>query len=296
MTYPKSNIDKAIIIGIFSIMLHSCAESPKTPVTQPTLTEDGVTNTGNIKLSGEIISIPPPMVTLSLLEKNKVQFNPSLPNPTANKTRYVGETKKALNLGVYGADLAYCSDLKSGQPINDYVSAVAALANDLGALEKIDQALVSKFISNIEDKDSLNKASSEFYKLCDRYLRQSEQQHLSSYVLIGGWVEALYLSSDAAKTDEQLAMRLGEQKYSAPSIMKLASQLNDQAFVNIKEELNELCTLLAALESSYKYEKPINDRNAQTTYLMSKTQVNITLEQLTAIAEKTTAVRNLIIE
>jgi hypothetical protein len=236
------------------------------------------------------------VVTLALLKDNNIPFNGTITNPVSNTTRYINETKKALNLGVYGADLAYCAGFNSGQPSNDYVNVVAGLANDLGVLEKIDKGFVAKFISNIENRDSLNKSSTDFFKLCDRYLRQNEQQHLSSYVLIGGWVEALYLSTDAAKGSPVLAMRIGEQKYSAPSITKLASQLNDQAFVPVKEELQTLCNMLSELESSYKYEKPINDRNAQTTYLMSKTEVKITVEQLAAISEQAAAVRKLIIE
>ncbi len=296
MTYPKSNIATALMFGIFSIILHSCADTPSEPSKTPTVNEDAVTSNGVIKLNGEIISIPPPVVTLALLKENNIPYNNSITNPISNKTRYVNETKKALNLGIYGADLAYCAGFNSGQPSNDYVSVVAGLANDLGVLEKIDKGFVSKFISNIENRDSLNKASTDFYKLCDRYLRQNEQQHLSSYVLIGGWVEALYLSTDAAKGSPALAMRIGEQKYSAPSIAKLSSQLNDQSFVKIKDELNNLCNLLSELESTYKYEKPINDRNAQTTYLMSKTEVKITVEQLAAISEQAAVVRNLIIE
>ena len=93
-----------------------------------------------------------------------------------------------------------------------------------------------------------------------------------------------------------MSLRMGEQKYSAPSIAKLTTQLNDKAFEGVKQELNELCELLSELESSYKYEKPINDRDTKTTYLMSKTSVVISAEQLNSITEQVEKVRNLIIE
>ncbi len=296
MKYPKINLLSGIILSCMMCLFSSCEEESKTKAIQPAAAEDAVSSNGIMKLNGEIISIPSPVLVVSLLQKNSIAYNATLSNPVSSKSKYVNETKKALNLGLYGADLAYTGSFNAGQSVNDYVDAVAGLANDLGILEKIDRSLVSKLTTNISNKDSLVKLNAELFKLSDRYLRDNQQNHLSSYILIGGWIEALYLSVDAAKSNQAIASRIGEQKYSAPSIQRLATQLNDQSFAGIKEQLNELCAMLLELESTYKYEKPINDRDTKTTYLMSKTSVNLTVEELAAISEQVEKVRNLIIE
>lgn len=296
MNYLRKTKVPVLFFALAAAMLTSCEETSNVKTNQPAVNDDAVSNTGTMKLNGEIISIPSPVQVITLLQKSNIPFDPSITNAVASKSRYVNETKKALNLGIFGADLAYVSNYNPGQTANDYLDAVAGVANDLGILEKIDKRLVAKLNSNIGNRDSLVKLSTEFFKLSDRYLRDNQQGHLSSYILIGGWIEGLHLAASASKSSEQLLLRLGEQKYSAPSIAKLATQLNDKAFEGVKQELTELCDLLSELSSTYKYEKPINDRDTKTTYLMSKTSVVINAEQLSSITEQVEKVRNLIIE
>lgn len=199
-------------------------------------------------------------------------------------------------MGIYGADLAYVANYNQGQTCNDYLDAVANLASDLGVLEKIDKGLVTKISGNINEKDSLLKLNADFFKAIDTYLKGNQQGQISSYVLIGGWIESLHLAADAAKGNEALRLRLGEQKYAGESIQKLGARIEDQAFDPIKSAIEDLCETLAELESTYTYRQPINDHKTKTTYLRSQTTVKITDEQLASLAEQITKVRNLITE
>ncbi|MFN0031024.1 MAG: hypothetical protein ACKVOR_02580 [Flavobacteriales bacterium] len=285
----------AMAVCALAATLPACEDTPPKP-TQPAMGNDAISSTGTMQLNGEIISTPSPVLIVNLLQKNNVPYNAAMTNPVASKDKYVNETKKALNLGLYGADLAYTASFNAGQASNDYLDAVVGLSNSLGILEKIDKNLVSSLSAHINNRDSVLRKSAEFFKLGDRYLRANEQGHISSYILIGGWVEGLHLASEAAKANKPIADRIGEQKYAAPSITKLASQLNDQAFGLVKEELNALCDMLTELESTYKVATSVNDRETKTTYLRSKTSVVISAEQLAEITMQVEKVRNLITE
>jgi len=280
----------------FLVMMTSCEEPTAKTSTEVATEGSAISTTGTMKFEGEIISIPSPIQVATIIQKNNLPFKQELLNGLQNKEKYINETKKALNMGVYGTDLAYIANYNLGQLNNDYFDALASIASDLGVLENVDKGLITKLDSNLSNRDSLLGLNGEFFRTADRYLRNNDRTHLSSYILIGGWIESLHLTADASQTNEELRKRLGEQKYSAGSIMNLVSKLNDPAFDSIKEGLNDLCELLSALESTYIYRQPINDQREKITYLRSQTSVKIDTEEMAAIGKQIETVRNAIIE
>ncbi len=295
----RMNYNLTICIAGAAMMLavmQSCEETTATKPNVPGMDTTGVSTTGTIKFEGEIISVPSPIQVATLIQKNNIPFKQELVNSVQNKSRYLNETKKALNLGIYGADLAYISNYNLGQINNDYFDLMAGISADLGILENIDKKMVNKLNSNLNNRDSILGLSSEFFRMADRYLKSNERTHLSNYILIGGWIESLHLAADGSKSNEELRSRVGEQKYSAESIKNLATRLDDPAFVVIKPALLQLCELLSQLESTYTYRQPINDQREKITYLRSQSSVVVSAEELNQITEQIKTVRNAIIE
>jgi hypothetical protein len=56
----------------------------------------------------------------------------------------------------------------------------------------------------------------------------------------------------------------------------------------------ELVTVYKEMEMSYTYAKPITDADGRTTYLNSKTQVDVLDEHLVQLKESVNAIRNTI--
>jgi hypothetical protein len=286
-----------VALGALSLMISTGCQEPTTPAMQPvSIDTTGVSASGTMRFEGEIISIPSPVLIAAVLQKNNIQFKQELLNQLQNKNKYVNETKKALNLGVYGSDLAYLSNYNLGQTTVDYFDAVASLASELEILDKVDRSIISSFQTNMDKRDSLLALNGDFFRAADLYLKSSERSHLSSYILIGGWVESMHLILDAAGQNEELRKRLAEQKYSASSIKFLASKLNDAAFAKAKVELENVCKTLEGLESSYIYQQPINDKLVKKTYLRSQTSVKLPGDKLASLKDQIATVRNLIIE
>lgn len=286
----------AAVIVCAAIFTTGCQENPSKPAPPAQLDTNGISTSGTMRFDGEIISIPSPVIISAILQKNNIQFKQELLNGMNNKNKYINETKKALNLGLYGCDLAYLSNYNMGQVNIDYFDVVASLASDLEILDKIDKRIISKFQSNLSQRDSLLALNAEFFRAADLYLKSSERSHLSNLILIGGWVESLHLALDAAHQNEDLRKRLAEQKYSAPSIRNLAGRLNDPAFAPIKGEIEKLCSTLEGLESTYIYRQPINDQREKKTYLRSQTSVKMNDESLAILKQQIETARNLIIE
>ena len=278
------------------LMITSCAEPTAKPEPLTPVDNSNVSSSGTIKFDGEIISVPSPVQITNLIQRNNIAFNQEWLHNLQSSSRYINETKKALNLGVYGGDLAYIANYNLGQMNNDYFDVIAKLGSELNVLDNVDKKLMTKLTNNLDNRDSLLRLNADFFRSIDSYLKSNDRYDLSSYILIGGWIESLNLASKAAQNNEALRTRLGEQKYAAPSIAKLATKMSDPAFAGVRTKLEELCNAFNALESTYSYRQPINDQREKKTYLRSQTSVKVTDEELASLTEKINAVRNVITE
>jgi hypothetical protein len=255
-----------------------------------------VSSSGTLKFQGEIISIPSPTQIAVILQKASIPYQQGAVNPLTNASKYTGEFKNAMNMGVYGADLAYIANYEQGQINNDYFETIGDLAGELQILEHIDKSLLSRLANNISNKDSLLSLNAQFFRSGDQYLKNAERSDLAGLILLGGWVEALYISMDAAITNKDIRSMLGDQKHAAASLVSLMSKYNEPSLEKVKVEMLALGEVFQEMESSYEYQKPINDTKEKTTYLRSKSNVIVSDDQLSALREKTNSLRNLIIQ
>lgn len=289
------------IIGAASmalmISLPSCQE-PQNQGSAPIADSisSGISTSGTMNFEGEIISLPSPIQVANYLKKNNLPFKQELVHIPSAKDKYVNETKKALNMGVYGADLAYISNFNLGQQNADYVDLVAQLASELGVLDHVDRKIITRLRSDLTSPDSLIRLNADLFHSADKYLKSNNKYDISAYILIGGWIESLHLAADAAQSNEFLRIRLGEQKYAAENISRLNKKFTDPAYEPIRQEIDRLCGMFAQLESTYSYRKPIVDAETRTTYINSKTSVNVPNDILASITTQIAKIRTLIIE
>lgn len=67
-------------------------------------------------------ALPSPVETAYLIQNSGVSYNMDLSNPTANVDNYSTTMQKALNFGVYGADLSYASLFNQTQTTIQYMA------------------------------------------------------------------------------------------------------------------------------------------------------------------------------
>lgn len=251
---------------------------------------------GLLKLDREIFSLPSPVQTAILLQKNAVAYDESLINAIASESRYLNRTQKALNLGVYGADLAYLSNFNNTQLKTDYLRVVEKIATDMDIRNHIDQSLIDRFAMNIDNRDSIYSLNAELFNSVDRYLKESGESHIAALILTGGWVEGMHITLGSAMSNTQVRNRVGEQASAARSLRKLILRMEDPALSELEQMLAELNESFQELEFNYSYVKPITDAAERVTYLNSKSSVTMTDEQLATITERVNAIRNYIIQ
>jgi len=146
-----------------------------------------------------VYPLPTAFEVTEMLNEIGANYIISLTNSAKNVDKYFTEKSKALNLGVYAADLSYNSTYQQKQETMYYMEASKKLADDLGISGILDQDLVKQVEESINDKDKLiDIITNTFYDTYDE-LNRTGKGNLSLLVIAGSWVEALYITTNISE-------------------------------------------------------------------------------------------------
>jgi uncharacterized protein YwgA len=73
-------------------------------------------------------------------------------------------------------------------------------------------------------------------------------------------------------------------------------KINDPSLDSLLDQLIELNNIYSELSGNYTYSKPITDEKEKTTYITSKSSVNMDQKQLEAVSNRIEAIRSIIIQ
>lgn len=288
--------NQALLLSLAAFFAVSCGDDqPKDDSTETVEVEEkNANNTQLLELDGKVFSIPSPIQTAYLIKGAGVTYNKDILNVPSKVTGYSTNFKKAVNLGIYGADLGYVTLYDQTQDAISFLTAVKTLGDDLGVSSAFDMELVERFEKNIGNQDSVLSLVSEAYKSSDKYLKNNDQNHIGALVLAGGWVESLYFTTNSAEmtSNKEIINRVGEQKNTVYNLIKLLTPYYDQPeFSTLVDDLMELNDIFEKVEITYTFVEPTVDVAKKTTTINSTTTVNISPEVLKQITEKIGKIR-----
>lgn len=205
-------IMKRIIICLCAAMmllgLDGCGNGSKK--TRVRSVSDSDTETSTTEVSNVVYTkygIPLPIDLFKYLVNEDIPYNNDLLIPLENMEKYAKEPKQAMALGVYSADIAYCSLYKRQQEVMGYFNCSFKLADKLDISEGFNFRYVERMESNINSADSLSSIAAESYWKACNYLNDNEKNNILPFVVYGGWVESQYLtiaSNELKNTREQI--------------------------------------------------------------------------------------------
>ena len=108
-----------------------------------------------IKLGGQFYTIPSPVQTAFLVKEEGTDFNSELLNKAENGDTYTTSFKKALNMGVYGADMGYITIYENTDLSLKYLKTVRKIADELDLSGAFNNELGERFNSNMGNQDSM---------------------------------------------------------------------------------------------------------------------------------------------
>ncbi len=262
-------------------------------------TEDNQTSL--LKINDRLFSIPSPFQIVMLVKEINIPYNRELLNPTSNQINYSTNYKKALNLGVYGANLGYLNIYGQLPDAASYFTVVRNISKELGIMSSMNERVIKRMENNNSNKDSLTHIISRIYRDADAYLLNNNRNEIGVLIIAGGWIESLYIMTQSLQhtKDQRLIDRVGEQKHPLDNLIELLRPYygkSTQEFDGFLENLVELATVFDGVVIKYQYIKPSVDKVNKITTINSKSKTIINEYQLKAITESIKKIRYKIIE
>ena len=188
-----------LLIGcIFMMMFHSCSRCSRQQAMEGIIIDltDLAIDSSYINMARKVFYALPTPIEMSMLIKNQgIDFQQNLMNDPASASKYLTNRKMALNFGVYVTDLAYAGLFEQAQTVLQYKRAIQLLAEGLGLQSAIDPKTLQTLEENINDKDEVLRIISDIYASCTATLNETDRYFLTITMLIGGWVEGMYIST-----------------------------------------------------------------------------------------------------
>lgn len=227
----------------------------------------------------------------SLFESSGAVFEQDLLNPSDKVDDYITSSKKALNLGVYAVDLSYSKVFEYLDIAANYFNAMQQMSEELGIPSNYFENTAKRFELNINNKDSLIKIANEVYMATDAYLKENERYGAASLIIIGGWVEAIYIACNVVTEtrDHNILERLAEQRYSLINLLDMLKNYEDDSV--IKQYIN----VLSALQPSFNSFVVTIHENFNPDSPEGKNEIQTYLDIVSRINDQIAIIRNEIV-
>lgn len=221
-----------------------------------------------------VYPLPTSFEITEILNRIGAAYILNLSNPTDNVKKYLTEKSKALNLGIYSADLSYASTYNQKQTTSDYMNVSKILIDALNISAAIDPDIVNKIESNQDNKEVLiDLITNTFYDTYE-HLNKNGRSAVSMLILAGSWVEGLYIVthiSEDTYNNKEMVQIVMDQKSSLDKLVELMSVTkNDPAVAEVLVLLEPVQTIYNSADEGSITEKQLNDITSEVGKIRAK--------------------------
>jgi hypothetical protein len=176
-----------------------------------------------------------PVEVCAIFNRMGIPFSNATLNPTSNKELYLSSSKAAINTGIYGVDFGYLKMFGLGQQVIDYMLAIKDMSNKLGIPDALITDPIRKVQNDMSDADSVTSMMQKAYNDIENHLRQSGRESTAGLMVMGGWVEAMFIATqlvyNPAHPDPEVVEKIAEQKYALTSLLSYMKNYYDDPVV-----------------------------------------------------------------
>ncbi len=299
----------AIIIGGIVFLFGACvSDSNVDPLSELTKNQaQKQIQKSDIQISDEefyalVQSIPSPLQAAAIMEGIGIPFDEGVVQNTEKADSYSGWFSQATNMGIYGADMGYANVYGEVKQSLDYVGSIRTLADKLKVGQFFDIATIRDLAQKSDDVDALTNASQMNFQKMNDYLQKQNRGKVSVAMILGGWVEGLYLTATVADNNadsDVLREIVAEQKLALESISLLLNlYASDEHFASFATSFQLLEAAFEGIEMIY-HEGEITQYEDENGNLIvedsSTTEIVVTQEDVSAIQQEISAIRQQLI-
>jgi len=242
-------------------------------------------------------SLPSPLETAMLIKNAGAVYNEELLNPTGNTSMYITSRSKALNLGIYSTDLSYASLFDQTQATLDYIGAAKEMADGLNILDAINEETITTLEDNINNREMIIDIISETLMNSSSFLKENGLEATASVILVGGWMEGLYIATslvdDRDLKGNKLVERIVDQKLSMDIMINLLNQSQeDEDAMAVLEDVMALKTIFDKITIDQGEVTAVEDPETNVTTLKSESSIKISRDVFNELKSKVAEIRS----
>ncbi|WP_439181959.1 hypothetical protein [Carboxylicivirga taeanensis] len=286
-------------------IMSACSGSSKKSSESDELTLAPATESAALELSEEVMSdviqnISSPVEMASIIKATGVDFSQKILNNTDNIDAYNTSYKRALNLGVYSADLGYINTFDKNNIVVSYLVAIKSLSEGIKVGQFFDFNALKRMATNNNNLDSLMQISISSFNKMDSYLRNQKRSNVSSLIVTGAWIEGLYITGSVIEEtrNEDLINRVAEQKDIINIIeIILRNYSNDPDFAELAKRIGKLKSAFDGVKITTEFAEPQTiEQDGKLIIVQDEiSHIEITPKQIDGIVAEIKALREFIV-
>ena len=239
-----------LLITFFALSISSCSNSNESEVSD---TDEVVNQAVEDSTTDDIdnhmfYQVPTPNELFAVLKNAEVSYNRENLNDISNVNKYETKASKALNFGVYTADLAYVTSLGQMDDASKFFETIRTMSKDLEIENAVDEVVLKRLQSNLENSnaDSLFYLSNETYYNAYSYLEENDRRDVLALIVVGGWIEGLniILNLEPYREGSEVCQRIADQKLTLENLLVFTSSIEN-------DQLSEIIGELASIEEVF---------------------------------------------
>ncbi|MAW84296.1 MAG: hypothetical protein CL832_07840 [Crocinitomicaceae bacterium] len=249
------------LITIFAFSITSCSNSneAEVPASEEVVEQIEEESTSELVEDHMFYQVPTPNELFAVLKNAEVAYNRENLNDISNVNKYETKASKALNFGVYTADLAYITSLGQMDDASKFFETIRNLSKDLEIENAVDEVILKRLQSNLENSnaDSLFYLSNETYYNAYSYLEENDRRDVLAMIVVGGWIEGLniILNLEPYSEGSEVCQRIADQKLTLENLMIFTSTIEN-------DQLSEIVGELSAVEEVFNSENTEEEAEA----------------------------------
>lgn len=181
-------------IIVFILAFNSCNRNQNvTSSSGFNISADSLSLLYNYNLSDIFYSVPSPHQISLLIKDDCPYFDETIFQKPVDVHQYATSEKKALVLGLLGADLGYLSLYDQKELALKYLDNIGHLVDVSKQAQYGTSEIFKRVEKNLGNSDSMLMIISSIYSKENEAIRNGERPHLGTLIVAGGWIESFYL-------------------------------------------------------------------------------------------------------
>ena len=288
-----------IFILLFtSLCCTSCKSTDKKEEESTGFQTESEQSVDSLKERSVYYRFPSAKEMLSYIKTEDLSYRTGLVNQVEHLERYHSTREKALNLGVYLADLSYMILFEKTQEIKEYFNAIFNLSAELRINVPHEERLLENISDNVHNPDSLIQIADQYHTDIIDYLLKTGKEKTLAVISTGTYVEGLYIASHLISDysrRESAVKKIVEQKHAFKNLTNFAkdfsTDLNTRYSLDYLERINNYFEKFPVI----KEETDVKRKNDSTLIFEGGDSIKITKEHFENLKEEVTQIRQEII-